>query len=1067
MYSLPLFLLTNENNILTRADIHNHQNFCKIFYKAHSSYESKLEESKSKNSQKIQKKDKDLPSKVWSWFDNLPFDQKLQICTIKNKWVVKILIQLYFINLMGNKTTFEPTLDMKVLFTTYPNYPLLYFNTNNKDKKKFMGYNEVDYYDLYFIMNKAEFNLKKKNNMVNEENEYRNKLLNSIIVLSLEDGDCLDAVSLNEDLLKDSKTLKQIMNFFCEKECFKEWLIPFNYHNYNNFCYPIWMHNKTELSLCQIITGFFEQQILVAYEYCFYSKKIYYFPKIELILNIIKENENLENFFVNKNKNNTKENIITLELINEMISNFKSNINFKKRLDDYKRMFDQLYKEYYKTEFYIGDPVLENQVEDIYKELIFEMNKNKTKGKEMHSLLNKITFMKLNDINNYREFIYFNLKKHFTEIRNKEFLEDLLNNTNDNKEGKKKKKRKKKNKNNNSNNNINNINNNEENKIIVNDNNIINIEKNFSSNDENENNASNINSGSSNSLKIKENKDSIEKKDNKENIVKKEEKIKKKEFFLFPINKKKNKNKIKNNEIIPDDKSLSEKNNIKINYIDKIEEKPFKIENETKIISNKSKSKTDMQQLSESSIIRLEMLNTHNNNNVEGNKQQNNNNYINSPESTTSFSFEVSSKDKLPATKDTSNLNKNNNENKLQEETNINENKNQINMTINIINNQFIYQQYPIFNLNFDNFALMQSQFFYYYQVPSDYFFDVLSKEIKLYEEFTTNNIKILDIIRRKYFIKVEKMIESGLNKKYEIKFGHYGSFFTNLSIEGSDVDIRVYYKPLLPNLDFLEDIIDLLNEHKNEFESINPRLSASVPVIVLQININQEIDNKTLKYSPYFENKDISHINIDLTFTSEEEEFKRPGQIVNYINTSLKKYEEIRPLLLVIKRYFRVMKMNKSFTGGLSSYSLFLLILAFLKDCKYKMNLGKYLYYIMEKYSFFDYKNFGINVEGKDCYFPLDMFNNSDLYSQDMNNIDNLDNIYENDRIEEIKILDPFTKLNVAKSSFKLDEIKITFNKALFFLKFESWKFQNENFNENKDYIEDFTTIKKLFSIK
>jgi hypothetical protein len=220
------------------------------------------------------------------------------------------------------------------------------------------------------------------------------------------------------------------------------------------------MNNKKELSLCQIITGFFEQQILVAYEYFFYSKKIYFFPKIELILNMIKENENLENFFMNKNKNKNKENIITLELINEMISNFKSNITFKKRFDDYKKMFDQLYKEYYKTEFYIGDPVLENQGEDIYKELIEEMNTNKIKGKEMHLLLNKITFMKLKDINNYREFIYFNLKKYFTEIRNKEFLEDLLNDTNDNKEGKKKKKKKKKNKNNSSNNNINiNINN--------------------------------------------------------------------------------------------------------------------------------------------------------------------------------------------------------------------------------------------------------------------------------------------------------------------------------------------------------------------------------------------------------------------------------------------------------------------------------------------------------------------------------------------------------------------------------------------------------------------------------
>ena len=120
-----------------------------------------------------------------------------------------------------------------------------------------------------------------------------------------------------------------------------------------------------------------------------------------------------------------------------------------------------------------------------------------------------------------------------------------------------------------------------------------------------------------------------------------------------------------------------------------------------------------------------------------------------------------------------------------------------------------------------------------------------------------------------------------------------------------------------------------------------------------------------------------------------------------------------------------------------------------------------------MEKYAFFDYKNLGINVEGKDCYFPLDIFNNADLNSQDMNNTENFDNIYENDRIEEIKIFDPLTKLNVAKSSFKLDEIKITFNKALYFLKFESWKLQNSNFYENTDGTEDFTIIKKLFSIK
>ena len=159
---------------------------------------------------------------------------------------------------------------------------------------------------------------------------------------------------------------------------------------------------------------------------------------------------------------------------------------------------------------------------------------------------------------------------------------------------------------------------------------------------------------------------------------------------------------------------------------------------------------------------------------------------------------------------------------------------------------------------------------------------------------------------------------------------------------------------------------------------------------------------------------------------------------------------------------------MNKSFTGGLSSYSLFLLILAYFKYNKTSMNnddlegkelsLGKSLFYIFEKYSFFDYKNFGIDVEGKQIFFPLDINNNFDI------------------RHEEIKIIDPFTRLNVSKSSFQVDEIKNTFNKALYFLKIESWQYKNKN-NENninnnydfpiEDKRDDFYIIKKLFSIK
>ena len=360
----------------------------------------------------------------------------------------------------------------------------------------------------------------------------------------------------------------------------------------------------------------------------------------------------------------------------------------------------------------------------------------------------------------------------------KEIINELLNiNNDDNKTTKKKKKKKKKNKNNNSNNKNININ--------------INIENNFSSNDEHENN-NNINSNSDNSLKIKEIPE------NKENIKIKEEKSKNKEFFLFSTNTKKNKNKNKIHENIPNEKSFSEKNNIKINYLNNKQENDGKKEENKTIIKSiaeelKEKEKIEPQKIikSQSNIelyketptISFEMINSKNDKNE--NKIHNNQSFINSPESITSFSFESSTKDKsiIPDA--------NSNKNNIEEN---NKNPNQINMTINIINNQYIYQQYPLFNFNFNNFALMQSQFLYYYHVPSDAFLEILSKEIKIYESFTTKNIEILDKIRKKYFIKVEKLIQTGLSKKYEIKFGHYGSFFTNLSIEGSDVDIRVYY---------------------------------------------------------------------------------------------------------------------------------------------------------------------------------------------------------------------------------------------------------------------------------
>ena len=212
MYSIPLSLLTKKTkkeNILNESDIQESQNFCKLFSKAKLSYDKKSEELN------LQHK-KNLSSNVWQWFDNLTLEEKIRICTIKNKWLIKILIQLSFFHFIDRKTTFEPISEMSILFTNNQSLALLnqnynYFQ-NGRDSKKKFGYNEDDYYNLYFNMKKAEYIKKSKNITIDEEMTFQNKLFNIIVFLSLEDEFYLDSISLKEDSLKDIKTLRQIMN---------------------------------------------------------------------------------------------------------------------------------------------------------------------------------------------------------------------------------------------------------------------------------------------------------------------------------------------------------------------------------------------------------------------------------------------------------------------------------------------------------------------------------------------------------------------------------------------------------------------------------------------------------------------------------------------------------------------------------------------------------------------------------------------------------------------------------------------------------------------------------------
>jgi DNA polymerase sigma len=139
-----------------------------------------------------------------------------------------------------------------------------------------------------------------------------------------------------------------------------------------------------------------------------------------------------------------------------------------------------------------------------------------------------------------------------------------------------------------------------------------------------------------------------------------------------------------------------------------------------------------------------------------------------------------------------------------------------------------------------------------------------------------------------------------------------------------------------------------------------------------------------------------------------------------------------------------QIQKLNSSFHGGISSFSLFLLLYAYLISINnfgfYTSNsTGKILYEFLECYSNFNFGIFCIDVSSQNPFILLRELNETGML-----------------------ILEPFTHLNVAKSSFKVDEIKSCFCRAFNII----YQYINYNNNDDSEKV-SFNIINDIFKNK
>ena len=316
--------------------------------------------------------------------------------------------------------------------------------------------------------------------------------------------------------------------------------------------------------------------------------------------------------------------------------------------------------------------------------------------------------------------------------------------------------------------------------------------------------------------------------------------------------------------------------------------------------------------------------------------------------------------------KDNNNIHKNENNEKKEKNLNISENKekSQNNILINNDKNNNIsnnnINKFQIYHINSNTFSSSDNN-----EDNKQNNFINLSQEnnITIKDNITISCLNNLNKSIQDYYddleetLKIQRKIKDEITKYFtsiiKILFPNsqlliYGSSLYNLDIDTSDLDISIITESEM-SLSNLEEYLLEHNEN-NQFCKINAILSASVPIIKLEIDYlkmnNNEIKDlydiliNTKYYKTFYKynnenTKDnyMNIINIDISLNSSN------NKQLEFIKQAIKEYPEIKPLIKIIKKILQLKQMNNSYKGGMSSYCLFLLLYSYIKFCYNKKN--------------------------------------------------------------------------------------------------------------------------------
>jgi non-canonical poly(A) RNA polymerase PAPD5/7 len=186
-----------------------------------------------------------------------------------------------------------------------------------------------------------------------------------------------------------------------------------------------------------------------------------------------------------------------------------------------------------------------------------------------------------------------------------------------------------------------------------------------------------------------------------------------------------------------------------------------------------------------------------------------------------------------------------------------------------------------------------------------------------------------------------------------------FGSVATGLAIPTSDLDVVVVGAP--PGA-FERLVLELKQQPWLHLPSLLPIPTARLPVIKLESSLERLPTDISFDVAagPGLDSGPARHSGV---------------QAVELVRRYMRELEPLGPLVLVLKQFVSARGLANTYGGGLASYSLVLMAVAFLQlqPVGRKWTLGEVLLRFLELYGLrFDYQRQGIDVHRVPPHFPL-----------------------------------------------------------------------------------------------